>query len=63
MNFLKKLAKNRKGSALIETLVIYVAIALAGVAVVAFLMSAINNAAGKDIVDNSGNAVDGTTGD
>ena len=54
MNFLKKLAKNRRGSALIETLVIYVAIAAAGVVVVAFLMQAINTAAGKDIVTGDG---------
>lgn len=54
MNFLKKLAKNRRGSALIETLVIYVAIAAAGVVVVAFLMQAINKAAGKNIVNDKG---------
>lgn len=59
MNFLKKLAKNRKGSALIETLVIYVAIALAGAAVVASLMNAINDAAGEDIVQDDGSAVEG----
>lgn len=59
MNFLKKLAKNKKGSALIETIVIYVAIGLAGGVVVAFLMDAINTAADKDIVDDNGNAKGG----
>ena len=61
MNFLKKLAKNKKGSALIETIVIYVAIGLAGVAVVAFLMAAINKAAGdKKIVNDDGSKGDGS---
>ena len=65
MNFLKKLAKNKKGSALIETIVIYVAIGLAGVAVVAFLMAAINKAAkgpdgtGDNIVQDNGKPVAG----
>lgn len=45
MTFLRNLAKNKKGSAFIETLMVYIAVAAIGLIVVGILWKTVNDAA------------------
>ena len=52
MTFLRNLAKNKKGSAFIETLMVYIAVAAIGLIVVGILWKTVHDAAeGSDYAD------------